>query len=176
MSQSWIKTRRNAPGGGSVSLVEEKILEIEKRVMEIEKRTRGLNERKPGKGNGKKEGPEKTTSIGEMSLRELELLWESQHTGVLSVLEESLKEIPMDEEDGFLLGSVIKTLQCDRECLETGLEEIREIKKGQFHRLQLKHLETEGTPEEIALSSDERVPEDEVLQTVTVSLAEVKRS
>ena len=52
---------------------------------------------------------------------------------------------------------------------------MREIKKGQIHRLQLKHLETEGTPEEIALGSEERVPEHEVLQTVTVSLAEVKR-
>ena len=50
-------------GGGSGSLVEEKILEIEKRVMEIEKRTRGLNERKPGKGNGKKEGPEKNDKL-----------------------------------------------------------------------------------------------------------------
>ena len=129
--------------------------------------------RKPGKENETKRVWEETKGVRKMSMNDLEMTLQLQHTGLLSVLEESLKEVPLDEEDGSLLGCVIKILQGERECLENGLKEIEGIRG-----CQLKHLDVPGMekpPREVGLGGMEETPQDEVLQTVTVSLADVKR-
>ena len=116
---------------------------------------------------------EETKGVRKMVLEDLEMILELQHTGLLSVFEGSLKEVPLDEEDGFLLGSVIKKFQGERECLENSLDEIKGIR-----RCQLKHLEVpdvEQPPIEIGLNGTEEIPQEEVLQTVTVSLADLKK-
>ena len=126
-----------------------------------------------GNENETKRAREETKGVSKMVLEDLEMIIQLQHTGLLSVLEESLKEVPLDEEDGFLLGSVIQKLQGERGSLESSLDEIKGI-----HRCQLKHLEVpelEKPPIEIGLSGTEEINQEEVLQTVTVCLADVKK-
>ena len=140
-------------GGGSVS-VSERVVEIEKGVRNGKKwrpkETRGTWETKTDE---MRKVREETKGVRKMVLEDLEMILELQHTGLLSVSEGSLKEVPLDEEDGFLLGSVIKKFQGERECLENSLDEIKGIR-----RCQLKHLEVpdvEQPPIEIGLSGTE---------------------
>ena len=147
-------------GGGGRFRFQKGLLKTQKKV-----ETKGITW-ELGNENETKRAREETKGVSKMVLEDLEMIIQLQHTGLLSVLEESLKEVPLDEEDGFLLGSVIKKLQGERGSLESSLDKIRGI-----HRCQLKHLEVpelEKPPIEIGLSGTEEITQEEVLQTVTV--------
>ena len=98
----------------------------------------------------------------------LESQWVSEHLGVSRVLEEFLKLVPTDEVEGLVYGSVVRDLNCRREALEKGLEELGRVAKVDALRLCAVGLDNEG----------DREPEPEpkeVLQTVTMALSDVRK-
>ena len=98
----------------------------------------------------------------------LESQWVSEHLGVSRVLEEFLKLVPTDEVEGLVYGSVVRDLNCRREALEKGLDELGRVARVDALRLCAVGLDNEGDREPDPESK-------EVLQTVTMALSYVRK-
>ena len=90
-----------------------------------------------------------------------------EHSFLSQELEETMNEVPVGPLDGEEYGKRIQELTWTRNQLEVGLEEVHQIRGNQRSRLcSLKGVESEVTVGEL----------EEVLQTTTVALEEVRRN
>ena len=136
-----------------------------------------------------KTGKEKETKNGVKKgvvrlckIEELEKIWSLFHQGVVNELGETLKLVPLDENEGRSLGRVVQGLQESREALEKGLEELKRVGTAwNNHRCLVRsRLCALGVSESNDKTSEEAgIPnqtEADVLQTVTMSLNDVRKN
>ena len=95
----------------------------------------------------------------------LETVLLEEHSLVSSALEEFMNQVPVGSECGLLYGDGIQWLTLRREGIEKSLQELQTLKKVSGLRL------CGISPEELGVSSEE-----EVLQTMVVSLDEVRKN
>ena len=105
--------------------------------------------------------------VGWRTGKELEKQWVGEHFGVSQVLDDFLKLVPTDEIEGSVYGWVVQVLNNQREGLEKGLVELGRVERVKTLRLCSVNGETK--------SSEETPESKEVLQTVTMSLSDVKK-
>ena len=99
-----------------------------------------------------------------MRLEDLEDMWTKGHQGVSRELNRVLQLVPEDGDEGWTFGVVVGMFQGIRDVLEDGLTEVNQRKGKQLDRLC-----AVGTPETVDSPN-------EVLQTVTMSLSEVRKN
>ncbi len=106
--------------------------------------------------------------VGWRAGKELGDQWVGEHFEVSQVLEEFLKLAPTDEIEGSIYGEVVQLLNCRRGALEKGFFEL-----GRVERLKTLRLCSMNTERRVT-NEDPDEPK-EVLQTVTMSLSDVKK-
>ena len=94
---------------------------------------------------------------------------EENHQQVLSQMDELLNQVPMGEQEGKTYGSSLANLQQERENLEHALTELEQLEKRNLLKLCSAQV-TGSLPSNVHLGEN-----GEVLQTVVVSLDEVKK-
>ena len=94
---------------------------------------------------------------------------EENHQQVLSQMDELLNQVPMGEQEGKTYGSSLANLQQERENLEHALTELEQLEKRNLVKLCSTQV-TGSLPSNVHLGEN-----GEVLQTVVVSLDEVKK-
>ena len=134
---------------------------------------------KPVKGLARKEEDMETeeTEIRRMGINTLEKTWNFVHLGLVGELKEALKMVPDDEETGQCCGKVVGFLSKLKGSMEKGLLELEKTKRKAY--VCALQTETEGPPNlegnEKDLNRESKGKLDDVLQTVTVGLSDVRK-
>ena len=108
--------------------------------------------------------------VRRVNVEKIERLWQHEHQGLLNVLTKVLEEVPFDSDTGLTLGEVVQRLQSNRIMLEKGLAEVGWMRKMGTQRMCAIQAVEKGVD-----LQDKETPED-VLQTVTMSLSEVRKN
>ena len=153
---------------------------------------KGVNERRLGlplgdgadfKGRAieswKESEEEKQPEIRMTKLSYLESCWNLAHLGILEEIRRALEIVPVDEESGVECGRVLDWLKSMRDSLEKGLREIVESNQVGLEEACNPRVKTLKSPEELVLGEDDGAlggNPDEVLQTVTVGLNDVRKN
>ena len=119
--------------------------------------------------------------IRKWKLDGLKKSWSCAHQGVINELKENMKVVPLDENEGRSLGIVVQGLQENREALENGLGELERIEVGLTNKrcLLKSRLCALGVNDPMVETETEKTGYqngNDVLQTVTMSLSDVRKN
>ena len=117
------------------------------------------------------------TEIRRIGVEVLEKTWGFVHRGLVEEIREVLKMVPDDEETGQWYGKTIGFLNQFKESVERGLKELEETKRRVHVSAIQMETETSGQTETEGKNLETETSEkpDDVLQTVTVGLSDVRK-
>ena len=120
-------------------------------------------------GNENPNAVDESAMVRRVSIDELQLVMKNIHQGLLDQLQDVLDGVPIGCDQGKQYGKMIEGIQNDREYVETMLTELDRLSNDHVHRLCSAQAGS-SAPSNVHLGEN-----GEVLQTVTVSLEEVRK-